>query len=769
MPAKQPKKRLPAGKPGRRAALKARAEAESAEVARVKAEVEALDAAGPAADPSAFTRFSDFPLSRRTLGGLEAGGFVKPTAIQRQTLLHGLRGDDILGAAKTGSGKTLAFLVPVLDRLWRLRWSKMDGVGAVVISPTRELALQTFQTLAEVGARHDMSAGLIIGGTTFEREQANIPFTNILICTPGRLLQHLDETPNFDCMSVQVLVLDEADRILDLGFAKAMDAIVRAMPRSRQTLLFSATQTSDVKDLARLSLKSPVWVNTNPVSASATPESLVQAYTECQLNRKLDVLYSFIKTHLDSKILVFVSSCKQVRFIYETFRRFRPGVPLLALYGKQKQMKRVAIFTDFSRKSAAVLFATDIAARGLDFPSIDWVFQLDCPESVETYIHRVGRTARFDKGGKALMTLLPSEVPFVKKLEARKITLHKTEIADDQLKPVAPLLQSLCASDSELKYLAQKCFISYFRSVHLQSDKDVFVLDELPADAFATSLGLPSTPRIKFSKKLQKKVHRKEVSDFTDGQTPLAGEGSAVAAGEGVHDEQAVSSAKGKKQKKSKFEALRTRQNQDVLAPHRLKVREDIEVDDADDGLLVKSAIQRHTTYDAVAPEEDPEAMSKKKQKRAKTRADVLRQTTGVGKHYTFAEDGTMRDERERLVGWEAPAEDEVPVPQEVGRHDLGEASEQLRQADVVDRQVERDRLREKRRKKKLRLREQQLAFESDEGAVVLGAAGDDDDNERDTLVYNDSDDGTLAKKSRKEADDVGEDEDLALWLLKNS
>jgi ATP-dependent RNA helicase DDX10/DBP4 len=265
-------------------ATKSRQEAESAEIDRLDAVLTASDgvdddAGGAAAAPVASTahRFADFPISRRTLDGLEAGGFTTPTPIQRQTLLRALRGEDILGAAKTGSGKTLAFLIPVIEKLWRMRWSKMDGVGAVVISPTRELALQTFQALAAVGGKHDMSAGLIIGGTTFEREQANIPFTNILICTPGRLLQHLDETPNFDCMQVQVLVLDEADRILDLGFAKAMDAIVRAMPKSRQTLLFSATQTSDISELARLSLNSPTRVDTNPASESATPDSLVQA------------------------------------------------------------------------------------------------------------------------------------------------------------------------------------------------------------------------------------------------------------------------------------------------------------------------------------------------------------------------------------------------------------------------------------------------------------------------------------------------------------
>eukprot|EP00035_Acanthoeca_spectabilis_P019440 m.423369 g.423369 ORF g.423369 m.423369 type:complete len:769 (+) comp16855_c0_seq4:96-2402(+) len=763
------KGRLPAGKAGRRLALKKRAEEESAEIARLTALLapkdEAADAgAGAAAEPT-YNRFADFPISRRTLSGLEGAGFTTPTPIQRQALLSGLRGEDVLGAAKTGSGKTLAFLIPVIERLWRLRWSKMDGVGAVVISPTRELALQTFQALASVGGKHDMSAGLIIGGTTFEREQANIPFTNILICTPGRLLQHLDETPNFDCMQLQVLVLDEADRILDLGFAKAMDAIVRGMPKTRQTLLFSATQTSGVAELARLSLKSPTRVNTNPPSESATPDSLVQAYTVCPLDRKLDVLFSFIKSHLDSKTLVFVSSCKQVRYIYETFRRFRPGVPLMALYGKQKQMKRVAIFTDFTKKSAAVLFATDIAARGLDFPAIDWVFQLDCPESVETYIHRVGRTARFDKGGKALMTLLPSEVGFVPKLEARKITLHKTEIAEDQMKSVAPLLRSLCASDPDLKYLAQKSFISYFRSVHLQSDKEVFLLDQLPADDFAASIGLPSTPRIKFSGKKVKKIQERALPDLAEYE------------GLGAAPETGSTAERPAKVKKSKFEALRTRQNQDVLSAHRLAVREDPGLDESEgdrstgDGLLVKSSVQRHEAIEAVAAEEDPEARSKKKKRQVKTRADVLRQTAGPGKHLTFGEDGTIRDERERLVGWEAgpTAMDEAEIPVEVGVHDLTEASRELEEADVIDRQVERERLRERRRRKKLRLREERMGVEAEGAVAVLGGGGSDGE-ESGGGGWSGDEGAAEGRGKRSKVDQVAmEDEELALWLLQNS
>ena len=162
-------------------------------------------------------KFSELPVSQATLGGLAKGKWTRMTDIQRAAIPHALAGRDVLGAAKTGSGKTLAFLVPTLELLFRERWGRQDGLGAIVISPTRELAMQIFDVLRIVGHRHDLSAGLVIGGKDKGEEAERICGMNLLVCTPGRLLQHLDETPGFEVGHVQMLVLDEADRILDLG------------------------------------------------------------------------------------------------------------------------------------------------------------------------------------------------------------------------------------------------------------------------------------------------------------------------------------------------------------------------------------------------------------------------------------------------------------------------------------------------------------------------------------------------------------------------
>ncbi|KAB1254923.1 putative ATP-dependent RNA helicase DDX10 [Camelus dromedarius] len=347
-----------------------------------------------------ITRFSDFPLSKKTLKGsvilfpslltgLQEAQYRLVTEIQKQTIGLALQGKDVLGAAKTGSGKTLAFLVPVLEALYRLQWTSMDGLGVLIISPTRELAYQTFEVLRKVGKNHDFSAGLIIGGKDLKHEAERINNINILVCTPGRLLQHMDETICFHATNLQML-----DRILDMGFADTMNAIIENLPKKRQTLLFSATQTKSVKDLARLSLKNPEYIWVHEKAKYSTPATLEQNYIVCELQQKISVLYSFLRSHLKKKSIVFFSSCKEVQYLYRVFCRLRPGISILALHGRQQQMRRMEVYNEFVHKRAAVLFATDIAARGLDFPAVNWVLQFDCPEDANTYIHRAGRTAR---------------------------------------------------------------------------------------------------------------------------------------------------------------------------------------------------------------------------------------------------------------------------------------------------------------------------------------------------------------------------------------
>lgn len=648
------------------------------------------------------SKFSDLPLSQRTLQGLIGAGYLIPTEIQKAGIPISLKGDDVLGAAKTGSGKTLAFLIPVIEALWRQQWSSIDGLGALIISPTRELAYQTFEVLCKIGCKHDLSAGLIIGGKDLKHEQERIRRTNIVVCTPGRLLQHMDETPDFTCNSLQVLVLDEADRILDLGFAATLNAIIENLPEERQTMLYSATQTRSVQDLARLSLQDPEYIAVHENSSTSTPKGLTQSYVVCELPEKLNFLYSFIRNHIKSKILVFVSSCKQVKFIYESFRRLRPGIPLMALYGKQKQLKRVAIYNDFCKKTEAVLFATDIAARGLDIPAVHWVIQLDCPEDANTYIHRAGRTARYQKNGQSLLVLLPSEEQeMIKALEEKKIPINRIRVNPQKLGSIQKKLEAFCAQDLEIKQWAQKSIVSYARSVFLQSNKKIFDVNQLPLDAFAQSLGLPNPPRIRFLKKAEKRYGKQD-----DSQIDVIGPRSRLEENSGSSDEE-------------------TRDEESNDARDLGNSAKMINVSAPQDDLLVLK--KRHIDFDPGPPlkeEEIPEKEKKSRKPKSKIAVakKILNKNVKVNTKIVFDDEGepvTIEGAPLDHTGKpESSNETLEPVPlseshkRQVGGISVAESRDLMREADLIDRKVERERIRskhkEQRKKIKKRRREEQ-------------------------------------------------------------
>jgi ATP-dependent RNA helicase DDX10/DBP4 len=617
-----------------------------------------------------------------------------------------LKGLDCLGAAKTGSGKTLAFLVPVLENLYRKRWTELDGLGALIISPTRELAIQIFEVLRKIGRHHTFSAGLVIGGKSLQEEQERLSRMNILVCTPGRILQHMDQTTSFDIDNLQMLVMDEADRIMDMGFQRAVDAIVDHLPADRQTLLFSATQTKKVSDLARLSLRDPEYIAVHEAASSATPSTLQQHYLITPLPEKLNTLYSFIRSNLKSKILVFMSSGKQVRFVYESFRQLQPGIPLLHLLGKQKQTARLDITTKFASAKQSCLFATDVVARGLDFPAVDWVIQLDCPEDADTYIHRVGRTARYERNGRAVLFLEPTEENgMLRRLEQKKVPIEKINVRQKKQQSIQSQLQNMCFKDPELKYLGQKAFISYTRSVHLQKDKEIFKLNELPLEEFSASLGLPGAPKIKFvsgdDAKKVKNAPRVEVSDNDDEEEPR------------------------KEIKKdtvrTKYDRMFERRNQDVLADHFTKItgprdyEENLngDADEDDDFLRVKRTLPADDDETLPTTNELPPTAkliqgigkdglivdSKRREKLLMSKKQVAKLKV-KGTKIVFDDEGKAHP----IYELEDEEQFQARGPANTQRvRFLEEESKRVQSADLTDKQLAKDKKREKREKRKAR------------------------------------------------------------------
>ncbi|XP_072951175.1 DEAD-box ATP-dependent RNA helicase 32 [Typha angustifolia] len=665
--------------------------------------------------------FSQLPISKKTKDGLSPK-YKEMSEIQRASLPHSLCGRDILGAAKTGSGKTLAFIIPVIEKLYRARWSAEDGVGSIIISPTKELAGQIFEELKRVGKYHGLSAGLLVGGrkdVNAEKERVNA--LNILVCTPGRLLQHMDETPNFDCSQLQVLVLDEADRILDQGFRDQVDAIVSQLPKIRQTMLFSATQTKSVKDLARVSLKNPEYISVHAESITATPERLKQLVMYVPLDQKLNVLWSFIKGHLNSKILVFLSSCKQVRFVNEVFKKLRPGIPLKCLHGRMKQNIRMAVYSEFC-ENTSVLFSTDVASRGLDFPAVDWVVQVDCPEDISAYIHRVGRTARFTSEGKSLLFLSPSEEKMLTKLQAAepKIPVRLQKLREGKLEQISGQVSSLLVKYPEMQQLAKRAFITYLKSVHLQKDKDVFDVNALPIEGFAASLGLVVTPKIRFLS--QKRKGHKAVVEARHTQE------------DGVENESEVV-----QRRSTKFELPKEELEDDILLPK--------ESAKGEEGNKVAELATR---------------LLKKK----KLKINVHRP---AGTRVKYDDEGNVIPPLAAIA--DADSRDTVLCPEKV-KERYEKLREEMKEQDKEDKLLQRQRLREKRKKEKMKLRRPRDEVEevdSDGGPSELDEA--ENGASKRSKVYFDSeseDDGKGKKRAVLSTDSISlaEQEALALKLL---
>jgi ATP-dependent RNA helicase DDX18/HAS1 len=310
--------------------------------------------------------FSDLNLSEKTAKALEEMGFTQMREIQRRTIPPLLTGRDVLGAAKTGSGKTLAFLIPAIEMLHSLKFKPRNGTGVIIVTPTRELALQIFGVARELMSHHSQTYGIVIGGANRRAEAEKLSKgVNLLVATPGRLLDHLQNT-KFVFKNLKSLVIDEADRILEIGFEDEMRQIIKILPKEdRQSMLFSATQTTKVEDLARISLRpGPLYINVDEQQKFSTVETLEQGYIVCDSDKRFLLLFSFLKLNMKKKVIVFFSSCACVTYYSELLNFI--DIPVLALHGKQKQQKRTNTFFEFCNAKQGTLICTDVAARGLD-------------------------------------------------------------------------------------------------------------------------------------------------------------------------------------------------------------------------------------------------------------------------------------------------------------------------------------------------------------------------------------------------------------------
>ncbi|XP_071800710.1 uncharacterized protein [Asterias amurensis] len=439
-------------------------------------------------------------VSDSTLESIKDMGFTHMTEIQYKAIPYLLDGRDLLAAAKTGSGKTLAFLIPTIELIYKLKFMPRNGTGVIILSPTRELAMQTYGVLRETLKHHYHTFGLVMGGTCRTAEAKKLAKgVNIVVATPGRLLDHLQNTESFMYKNLQCLVIDEADRILEVGFEPEMRQIIRLLPKKRQTMLFSATQTRKTEDLARISLKKePIYVGVDDNKLAATVDGLEQGYVVCSSDKRFLLLFTFLKKNRNKKVMVFFSSCMSVKYHSELLNYI--DLPVMAIHGKQKQNKRTQTFFKFCNADKGILLCTDVAARGLDIPEVDWIVQYDPPDDPKEYIHRVGRTARGLEGkGHALLILRPQELGFLRFLKQARVPLNEFEFSWTKIADIQSQLEKLMMKNYYLHRSGQEAYKGYVRAYDSHSLKQIFDITTLDLQKVAKSFGFKVPPGVDLS------------------------------------------------------------------------------------------------------------------------------------------------------------------------------------------------------------------------------------------------------------------------------
>eukprot|EP00917_Polyrhabdina_sp_WS-2016_P032960 GHVP01070307.1.p1 GENE.GHVP01070307.1~~GHVP01070307.1.p1 ORF type:complete len:506 (-),score=94.10 GHVP01070307.1:1129-2646(-) len=453
------------------------------------------------------TKFSTLKISSNLQKGIEQMGFETMTPIQAKSIPRLLDGRDLLGTAKTGSGKTLAFLIPAFELLAKKEFNLQKGTGVLIISPTRELSTQIFDVATEVSQFLPYSTGLVIGGVNRKVESDKLTNgLNLLVATPGRLLDHLQNSKLFVYKNLAMLIIDEADRILQIGFEDEMNAIMHLLPKTRQSALFSATTSSKVSDLAKLSLKDPLLVQVAD-NTEATVTGLEQGYVVCSPEHRFLLLYTFLKkyTAKGQKIMVFFSTCNSTKFHDEIFNYI--NLPVSCIHGKKKQAARMMQYYEFCKAKEGVLLCTDVAARGLDIPQVDWIIQFDPPDDPKEYIHRVGRTARGADGkGKALLFLLPEELEFCNYLKAAKAYLKEYEFPTSKLQhSVQSDFQKIIENNYHLHCSARDAYKAYMSAYVAHSLRDCFDAKKLDVGMLGKSFGLSEVPYVELNLSLRNK------------------------------------------------------------------------------------------------------------------------------------------------------------------------------------------------------------------------------------------------------------------------
>ncbi|RST79697.1 DEAD/DEAH box helicase, partial [Aquibium carbonis] len=376
-------------------------------------------------------KFSDLGLSPKVLAAVTDAGYTTPTPIQADAIPHAVAGKDVLGIAQTGTGKTAAFVLPMITRLEKGR-ARARMPRTLILEPTRELAAQVEENFVKYGKNHRLNIALLIGGVSFDEQEKKLERgADVLIATPGRMLDHF-ERGKLLLTGVEILVIDEADRMLDMGFIPDIERICKLIPFTRQTLFFSATMPPEITKLTEQFLQAPVRVEVSRAASTSTniTQRLVKSGNKGWDKR--EALRKLMREE-DENLKNAIIFCNRKVDVSELFRSLvRHGFDAGALHGDMDQRARMAMLAGFRDGKLRYLVASDVAARGLDIPDVSHVFNFDVPIHAEDYVHRIGRTGRAGRLGKSFTIVTKSDAKYldaIEKLTGKKIEWHDGDLS----------------------------------------------------------------------------------------------------------------------------------------------------------------------------------------------------------------------------------------------------------------------------------------------------------------------------------------------------
>lgn len=457
----------------------------------------------PNAMPLTRARFDDFNLSPLSIKALhDVLGYERLTSVQEAALSMILQGNDVVIKAKAGTGKTIAFLLPAIEAALEAcpsSQSVRSDIISLIVCPTRELALQIFTQARTLLQFHtDFQVKVLTGGfrVSKERETLQASLCQIVVATPGRLLDHLEKTDGFKqrLRKLKLLVLDEADHVLDMGFRKNVEDIILCLPSFRQTLLFSATIPKEIRSISKIALKDGHrFIDMVDLSSTETHGQVKQRCIVAPVENHLAVLYSALKEHMELKpnykVLVFCITARITAFMHQLFKDL--GFNCSEIHSKKSQMYRFHTYKDFrDAEGSTIMFTSDVSSRGLDYPNVTLVLQVGLPERGGTYINRIGRTGRCGKDGESLLLLTPWEEFFLEKLRNQSIELVPPPKIDSLTE--AKIVSTLSSIDSIIRWHAYRTWLGYYLSLtNLALSKEKIVSH---ANEFSASIGFDEPP-----------------------------------------------------------------------------------------------------------------------------------------------------------------------------------------------------------------------------------------------------------------------------------